>query len=88
MSPLPPMTVAKWGVYGAALFALLSAWLGLRAGGTWDYVILRTVFVFVLLAIFALGLEAALTLLPPRPQEPQRPTKTEERGTPEGGEPR
>ena len=74
MTPLPPMTVAKWGVYGAALFAALRAWLGLRAGGTWDYVLLRAVFVFILLTVLVLALEAAVTLLPPRPEEP-RPSK-------------
>ena len=36
-----PYTVARYGVYAAIAVAVLSVWLGQRAGATLDYTLLR-----------------------------------------------
>lgn len=59
---LRPYTVARFGVYGALLFAVLSVWLGQRAGASLDYALLRAVFVFVIFTGLAFGADAVLTL--------------------------
>ncbi len=72
MRPLPPLTIARWGVYGAAGLAALSAWLGLQAGGTLDYVVLRGVFVFVVFAAIAFAGEALVSSRGSQPGAEQR----------------
>lgn len=57
---LPPYTVAKYGLYGAVAIAVVSAWLGLQAGATLDYAVLRGVIVFVIFAVLAFAAEAVL----------------------------
>jgi len=76
--PLPPFTIARWGIYAAAGLAGLSAWLGLQAGGTLDYVVLRGAFVFVVFSAIAFAGEALVSSHVQRPrheqrQEPPRP---------------
>ena len=71
---LRPYTVAKYGIYGAAAFAALSVWLGQRAGATFDFTLLRAVFVFVIFAGLGFGADAVLTLnvkLTPPEQRPE-----------------
>jgi hypothetical protein len=73
---LRPYTVARWGIYVALAFAGMSVWLGMNAGASLDYALLRAVFVFVLFTAIALGADAVLTLNfhpappPPSPKEP------------------
>ncbi|MGH2633188.1 MAG: hypothetical protein ACRDG3_07245 [Tepidiformaceae bacterium] len=65
---LRPYTVARYGVYLAAAVALMSIWLGQRAGATFDFTLLRAVFVFVLFVAIGFGAEAVLTFsFQPRP---------------------
>jgi hypothetical protein len=64
--------VARYGVYFAIVVAAGSTWLGLRAGATFDYSLLRAVFVFVIFAVLAFGAEAVLTIgWQPRPVQPE-----------------
>jgi hypothetical protein len=70
--PLPPLTLARWGIYGAAGLAALSAWLGLQAGGTLDYVVLRSALVFVVFAAIAFAGDALLSSQGPRPNKEER----------------
>lgn len=74
---LRPFTVARWGMYGAIAVAVLSVWLGQRAGASLDYVLLRGIFVFVLFTALGFGAEAVLTVdwqatapAPPTPPPP------------------
>ncbi len=66
-----PMAVARYGVYLALAAAVLSAWLGQRAGATLDFAVLRSVFVFVVVASLGFAAEAVLTIgwrpTPPAP---------------------
>ena len=75
MTPLPPYTIARYGVYLAAAVAALSVWLGISAGATFDYALLRAVLVFVIFTVLGFGAEAALSIgwrpQPPRPQAAQ-----------------
>ncbi|GAB4333131.1 MAG: hypothetical protein Kow0010_19320 [Dehalococcoidia bacterium] len=57
---VPPYTVARYGLYAAITIAVLSAWLGLRAGASLDYAVLRGVIVFVIFAVLAFAAEAVL----------------------------
>jgi hypothetical protein len=59
-----PYTIARYGVYAAAGVALLSVWLGTRAGAAFDYALLRAVFFFVIIAALGFGAEAVLLLTP------------------------
>jgi len=65
-----PYTVARWGVYLALAAAVMSAWLGQRAGASLDFVLMRSVFVFVVVAGLGFGAEAVLTVgfVPPAPR--------------------
>ena len=68
-------TVTRWGIYVALAFAGMSVWLGMNAGASLDFALLRAVFVFVLFTAIALGADAVLTLNvhltpPPAPKEP------------------
>lgn len=68
---LPPYTVARYGIYLAAGVALTSIWLGQRAGATFDFTLLRAVFVFVLFVAIGFGAEAVLSFnFQPRPPAP------------------
>ncbi|MEO8538500.1 MAG: hypothetical protein ABI577_02075 [bacterium] len=77
MTTLRPYTVARFGVYAAAGVSLLSVWLGTRAGASFDYALLRSVFFFVIVAALGFGAEAVLLLTPVPPpvvvdlEEPQ-----------------
>jgi hypothetical protein len=65
-----PFTVARWGVYLAVAAAVMSAWLGQRAGASLDFVLMRGVFVFVVFAGLGFAAEAVLTVgfVPPAPR--------------------
>ena len=71
MNPLRPYTIARYGLYAAAAVALLSVWLGTRAGAPLDYALLRSVFFFVIVAALAFGAEAVLLLTPVPPPAPR-----------------
>ena len=64
MTTLRPYTLARMGIYAAAAIALLSVWLGTRAGAPLDYALLRSVFFFVIVAGLGFGAEAVLLLTP------------------------
>ena len=57
-----PFLVATYGVYAAAAAAVLSVLLGTQAGASLDFALLRSVFVFVIIAALAFGAEAVLTV--------------------------
>lgn len=59
---LRPYMVARFGVYGALAVAAASVWLGLQAGATFDYALLRAVFIFVVFTALGFAAEAVLTL--------------------------
>lgn len=61
MKALPPFALSRWGIYFATAIAALSAWLGLSAGGSLDFVLLRSVFVFVVFTVIALAGEALVS---------------------------
>lgn len=74
---LPPYTIARYGVYAAAAVALLSVWLGTRAGVALDFALLRSVFFFVIVAALGFGAEAVLlTTPPPSPAPSPEPADT------------
>lgn len=79
MSPFPPFALARYGTYLAAAVAVISVWLGLRAGFSLDYALLRSVFFFVIVICLAFGAEAVLLTTPYRaPATPDTdPTHTE-----------
>lgn len=54
--------VARYGVYLALFAAVMSAWLGQRAGASLDYALMRSVFVFVIFTALGFGAEAVLTV--------------------------
>lgn len=64
MTALPPYTIARYGVYLALAVAALSVWLGMRAGVSLDYALLRSVFFFVIVVALGFGAEAVLLLTP------------------------
>ena len=68
-----PFAVARYGVWLALVAAAISAWLGHRAGATFDFSLLRAVLVFVIVAALGFAAEAVLTIgfQPPaeRPRE-------------------
>jgi hypothetical protein len=72
-----PFAVARYGVWLALAAAAMSAWLGDHAGATFDYVLLRAVFVFVIFVLLGFGAEAVLTVgfQPPaeQPRQEQKP---------------
>jgi hypothetical protein len=61
-----PFTVARYGVYGAALVALLSIWLGREAGGSLDYLLMRAVPIFVIVSALGFGADAVLSIAEPQ----------------------
>lgn len=68
---LPPYAIARYGVFAAAAIAAISAWLGVSAGASFDFALLRSVFVFVIVTALAFGAEAVLnTGWQPRPIAP------------------
>lgn len=76
MTPFTPFTVARYGVYAAVAVAVLSVWLGLRAGFALDYALLRSVFFFVIVTCLGFGAEAVLLTTPYRPQANPEPDTT------------
>ena len=56
-----PFIVARYGVYGSGVAAAISVWLGLNAGASLDYALLRAVFFFVIFVALAFGAEALLS---------------------------
>ena len=74
MTILPPYTIARYGVYLAGAVAVLSVWLGTRAGAPLDYALLRSVFFFVIVAALSFGAEAVLLLTPPPAPQPMLET--------------
>lgn len=77
MTPLRPYAIARLGIYAAAAVALLSVWLGTRAGVALDYALLRSVFFFVIVAGLGFGAEAVLLLTPVPIAPPPAPAPTE-----------
>ena len=75
----PPFAVARYGMYLAVVAAVMSAWLGQRAGASLDFALLRSVFVFVIVAALGFGAEAVLTVGVP-PQEHPHQAATSENG--------
>lgn len=81
-----PFTVARYGVYLALAVAGMSLWLGLQAGATLDYALLRGVFVFVIFTALGFAAEAILTVgwqaspSAPRPAPPAPEKPHEEQG--------
>lgn len=74
-----PFTVARIGVYLALAAAVLSAWLGHRAGASLDWALMRSVFVFVIVVVLGFGAEAVLTVgFSPREAQPAAPARREE----------
>lgn len=73
MSPLPPFTVARYGVYLALAAAIAAAWLGTRAGHPFDLTLMRAIFTFVLVTAVAFGAEAIILTSPPRRDPPPPP---------------
>lgn len=76
---LAPFTVARYGLYAALVVAAASIWLGYRAGASLDYVVLRSVVVFVIFAVLAFAAEAVLTVSTgeahaPAPPDQRRPS--------------
>jgi hypothetical protein len=75
---LPPFSIARWGIYFALACAVLSAWLGHQAGATLDFITLRAVFVFVIVAALGFAAEAAMSVgihpaaRPPAERQPNR----------------
>lgn len=70
-----PFAVARYGVWLAVLVAAMSAWLGINAGASLDYALLRAVFVFIIFVALGFGAEAVLTVgFRPPPPQPQRTT--------------
>jgi len=67
---LRPLTVARLGIYAGLAVAVMSIWLGQRAGASLDYDLLRGVFVFVIFAALGFGAEAILTVDWQRPEPP------------------
>lgn len=72
-----PYTVARYGLLAAAAMAVLSIWLGTQAGATLDFALMRSVFVFVVVAALGLGAEFLLSFsgvgMPtPRKVEPKK----------------
>lgn len=71
---LQPYTVARFGVYAAAVVAAMSVWLGQQAGATLDFTLLRAVFVFVGFTAIGFAAEAVLTVgWQPPPFQPPPP---------------
>ena len=83
---LPPYTVARYGLYAAIAIAVVSAWLGLRAGASLDYVVLRGAIVFVIFAGLALAAEAVLVASVQEPKRPPASHDSRRRGRVERGE--
>ena len=73
---LRPYTIARYGVVAAGAVALLSVWLGLRAGAALDYALLRAVFFFVIIAALGFGAEAVLLMTPVPPPPPAETDET------------
>lgn len=61
MKGLPPFTIARWSVYGAATLAAVSVWLGFAAGGTLDFLLLRGVVVFIVFMLIGFAGEAVVS---------------------------
>ncbi len=78
---LRPLTVARVGIYLALAVSVFSGWLGLRAGASLDYVLLRGVFVFVIFTALGFAAEAILTIgwHPPVQREQDQATPPDER---------
>jgi len=73
-----PFTLARYGVYAAAAVAVISVWLGTRAGMPLDYLLLRSVFFFVIITALGFGAEAVLLTAPPPPPAAAAPAPTPE----------
>ncbi len=70
MNPLPPFTIARYGVYLALAAAVAAAWLGTRAGYSFELSLMRAIFTFVLVTAVAFGAEAIILTSPPRSERP------------------
>lgn len=67
---LPPFALARYGVWIALAVSALSVWLGIRAGVSFDYAVLRAVFFFLIVTVMAFGAEAVLLTSPPARRPP------------------
>ncbi len=85
MNPIPPFTIARYGVYAALATAVAAAWLGTRAGYPFDQALMRAIFTFVLVTAVAFGAEAVILTSPPKAPPQQPPADSADSGgeTPE-----
>ncbi len=61
-----PYTVARYGIYAASVVAILSILIGRQAGASFDFLLLRSVAVFVIVTALGLAAEAILSVDGPR----------------------
>jgi hypothetical protein len=61
-----PYTVARYGIYTACAVALLSIFIGRQAGASFDFLLLRSIAVFVIVTALGLGAEAVLSFEGPK----------------------
>jgi hypothetical protein len=59
---LQPFTVARYGIYAAATVAVLSVFLGQQAGASFDFLLMRAVPIFVIVAALGFGADAVLSI--------------------------
>lgn len=73
-----PYTVARYGIYAACAVAVLSILIGRQAGASFDFLLLRSIAVFVIVTALALGAEAVLSFEGPGalPAGPPAPDAT------------
>jgi hypothetical protein len=84
MSPLPPYTIARYGVFAAIAVAIATAWLANRAGYPFDQALMRSIFTFVLVTVVAFGAEAIILTSPPRPPQPPPSRPSADESSPPG----
>ncbi|MFN0146800.1 MAG: hypothetical protein ACKVT1_09830 [Dehalococcoidia bacterium] len=68
-----PFVVARWGLYLASGVAVMSIWLGHQAGASLDFLMLRSVFVFVIVTALAFAAEAILSIVVTPAPQTERP---------------
>lgn len=61
-----PFMVARYGVYAACAVAILSIFIGRQAGASFDFLLLRSIAVFVIVTALGLGAEALLSVEGPK----------------------
>lgn len=61
-----PYTVARYGVLAACAVAVLSVFIGRQAGASFDFLLLRSIAVFVIVTALGLAAEAVLSVEGPK----------------------